>query len=154
MKFLVYPESAHRARPPVRVFLGFAMLLVMGLAAQRVVQGALSPASIEASYLTGTALFAQPALWEEVHLNAFLYGFLALMIGSLLVASPMPAPLRTGTLIALGTSTLADLLAPFMVILLRAGALRVVTFACATAALVAGIAVAFHAFGRKERAGV
>jgi hypothetical protein len=152
MKFFVQPDSTRRARPPVRVFLGFALLLVIGIAAQRVVQGGLSPASIEASYLTEVGAFAQPALWEEVHLYAFLYGFLALMIGSLLIASPVPTSLRTGTLLALGATTLADLFAPFAVIALRTGALRVATFASATAALLASIAVAWYAFGRKEAA--
>ena len=55
MRFLVQPtaEGLARARPPVRAFLAFAALALLGLAAQRVLNGGATAAGVEAFYLAG-----------------------------------------------------------------------------------------------------
>jgi hypothetical protein len=151
MRFLVQPAAAQRLRPPVRIFLAFAALAVLGLAAQRALGGGLSPAGVERYYLgagEGEALSAV-ALWEEVHAGAFVYGFVLFMLGSLLVLCPVAPRLRTALLSAAAVATLADLFAPFAVTLLGAGgALRVVTSLAAWLSLAALLAVAALGFGR------
>jgi hypothetical protein len=158
MRFLVAPggEALERARPPVRWFLGFALLLVVALAAQRAAGGGLTPAGVAAHYLgpDGLEPVAAVALWEEVHVNAFLYGFLLVMLGSLHAASPLAARTRGLLLFGGAVAAAADLAAPFAIVAAGGlGALRVVTFAATAAFLLAGVAAAYARFGRPVRAG-
>jgi hypothetical protein len=151
MRFLVLPRAAARARPPVRVFLAFAALVLVALAAQRVLAGGLSPAEIEAHYLGASPGEALPAaaLWEEVHAGAFVYGFVLFMLGSLAVLCPVSARVRNALLAVAFGATLADLFAPFAIVGLgRGGALRVATFAVATLSVAALLAVVALSFGR------
>ena len=158
MRFLVAPggEATERARPPVRWFLVFALVLVAALAVQRGAAGGLSPGGVSAHYLgeDGSEPLAMVALWEEVHVNAFLYGFLLVMLGSLHAVSPLSARARAVLLGGGALAAAADLAAPFAVVAAHGlGALRVVTFAGAIGFLLAGIAVAFVRFGRPVRSG-
>jgi hypothetical protein len=158
MRFLVGggQEAVERARPPVRWFLAFAVVLVVALAIQRGLAGGLSPAGVAAHYLgqDGAEPLGAVALWEEVHVNAFLYGFLLVMIGSLHAAAPMSARARAVLLGGGGAAALADLFAPFAIVSAHGlGALRVATFAATVALLLAGIAVAFLRFGRPVKNG-
>lgn len=151
MRFLVQPtpDGLARARPPIRAFLLFAALALAGLAAQRILNGGLSPAGVTDFYLGGGEPLPSVALWEEVHAGAFLYGFVLLMLGSLLVVSPVPTPARTALFWAAFAATLADLFAPFLVVRVEAAApLRVVTFALALGTLAALLALAAVGFGR------
>jgi hypothetical protein len=159
MRFLVAGggEAVERARPPVRWFLSFALVLVAALAIQRALAGGLSADGVVAHYLGHDR--AEPlgsvALWEEVHVNAFLYGFLWVMIGSLHVAAPVSARARALLLAGGGAAALADLFAPFAIVSAHGlGALRVATFAATVALLVAGIVVAFLRFGRPVKNGM
>jgi hypothetical protein len=151
MRFLVSggQEAIARARAPVRVLLVFGALALAALAAQRVLQGGLSPAGVEAHYLAAGQPMPAAALWEEVHAGAFLYGFLLFVLASLLVVSPVPTRVRSALLAVAFVATVADLLAPFAVIAMGGlGALRVATFVLAAGALAAHVAVAAVAFGR------
>jgi hypothetical protein len=151
MRFLVAggPEAVARARAPVRVLLVFGTLALAAFVVQRVLQGGLWPAGVEAHYLAGGEPMPAAALWEEVHAGAFLYGFLLFVLASLLVVSPVPARARSALLAVAFGATVADLFAPFAVIAAGgAGTLRVVTFVVATGALAAHVAVAALAFGR------
>ena len=151
MRFLVLPRAVARARPPVRVFLSFAALAIVALAAQRIVSGGLSPAEIEAHYLGAGGGDALPAaaLWEEVHAGAFVYGFVLFMLGSLAVLCPVSSRVRNGLLAVAFSATLADLFAPFAIVGFgRGGALRVATFAVATLSVAALLAVVALSFGR------
>lgn len=156
MRFLVSPEPwIDRARPPVRWFLVFAAVLVVGLAAQRALAGGLTPAGVADFYLGpgGAEPLAAVALWEEVHVNAFLYGFLLFMIGSLLAVSPVSPGVRGALLWGGACAALADLFAPFAVVATGGAAgLRVATFAATMVLLACGIAVAFARFGAPVRA--
>ncbi len=156
MRFLINPtaEAIIRARPPVRIFLVFAALVLSGTAVQRAIQGGFSPAAVEAYYLgsAGSEALSQVALWEEVHLNAFVYGFLTLMLGSLLLISPVSPRLRMVLLLAAAGGAFADLLAPFAIVLLHgAGALRAVSSAVVLSALLAATTAVFFTFGKRER---
>lgn len=156
MRFLVSPapDALSRARPPVRAFLLFAALALAAFAAQRVLQGGLLPSGVEAHYLAGGEPLPAAALWEELHAGAFLYGFLLFVAGSLLVVSPVSPRLRATLLSVTLAATLADLVAPFVVVALEgAGALRVVTFLAAALALAVQLAAAAIAFGRAGRNG-
>ncbi len=151
MRFLVQPALTARTRPPVRIFLVFAALALVGFAAQRALSGGLSPAGVEAYYLGagGGEPLAAVALWEEVHAVAFVYGFVLFMLGSLAASSPLPPRLRTGLLWTAFGATLADLFAPFALLALGAGgALRVATFAAAGLSLAALMAAVVISFGR------
>lgn len=154
MRFLLQPagEGLARARPPVRAFLAFAALALVGLAVQRAGNGGATAAGVEAFYLAGGEPLPAAALWEEVHLGAFLHGALLLMLGSLLAVCPVPSRARAGIFGAAVVASLADLFAPFAVVALGGGgALRVATSAAmllATAALLAVVAVGF---GRPRR---
>lgn len=156
MRFLVDPTEARlaRARAPVRAFLAFAALAVAAALAQRAAGGGLSPAEVDLHYLgtgEGDGLPAM-ALWEELHAGAFLYGFVLFMIGSLLSVSHLQPATRRWLFGAAVATTLADLAAPFLVVWLGGGgALRVATTLAATAALAAGLAAAFVAFGAGGR---
>ena len=158
MRFLVQPTPPppDRARPPVRAFLAFAALLLVGWVASRAAHGALTP--------EGLARILEPSpgerlgplvLWEEVHQGAFLYGFLLLTVGSLLVVCPVAAGLR-GALLGLATvAALVDLLAPFLHVawpgLPGWAAVRIGAFGLATATLLVSVAVAWATFGREPR---
>jgi hypothetical protein len=158
MRFLVQPSPAliDRARPPVRAFLAFSALLLVGWAASRAAHGALTP--------DGLARILEPspgerlgplALWEEVHQGAFLYGFLLLTVGSLLVVCPVTAWLRNA-LVGLATAAaLVDLLAPFLPLAWPGfpgwAELRIGAFAVALAVLLVAVAVAWATFGREAR---
>lgn len=159
MRFLVQPAPTvlDRARPPVRAFLAFTVLLVVGWVVSRAAHGALSP--------DGLARILEPvpgerlgpvALWEEVHQGAFLYGFLLLTLGSLLVVCPVSARLRDGLIAVATVAALVDLGAPFLPLAWPAfpgwAALRIAGFLVAMAALLAAAAVAFTTFGREARA--
>jgi hypothetical protein len=151
VRFLVQPAAAARARPPVRIFLAFAALALAGFAAQRVAAGGLSAAEIEAHYLgeaPGEAL-ALVALWEEVHAGAFVYGFVLFMLASLLATCSVPARARGALVGAAFAATLADVLAPFAIVLAGAGGrVRVGTFALAVATMGALLAIVAARFGR------
>jgi len=158
MRFLVQPtpEALDRARPPVRVFLAFAVLLLVAAAAQRASQGALSPEGLERLLEAAPGERLGPlVLWEEVHQGAFLYGFLLLALGSLLVVSPV-SPRARGTLLAVSTgAAMVDLLAPFVPLLAPSvpgwAGLRIAAFAVASGALLVSAAVAWATFGRTPR---
>lgn len=157
MRFLVQPAAA-RPRPPVRIFLFFAALALLGFGAHRVVAGGLSPAGVEAFYLGGGGgeALSAAALWEELHQGAFVYGFILFMLGALAVVCPVPRRLRGALLGTSFAATLADLFAPFAIVAARGGgALRVATFASASLALgtlLAVVAVSFSRSGGPGRA--
>jgi hypothetical protein len=154
MRFLVMPtpEGIARARPPVRAFLMFAALALAGLAVQRIANGGLTPSGVEGFYLAGGDPLPAAALWEEIHTGAFLYGFVLLMLGSLLVVCPVPGWVRGPLFGAAVAATLADLFAPFAVVGLHgAGALRVATSALALGLVGALVAIVFAAYGRTRR---
>lgn len=155
MRFLVQPtpDALARARPPVHAFLAFAALALAGLAVQRAAAGGLSSAGVADFYLAGGDPLPAAALWEEVHVGAFLYGFVLLMAGSLLAVCPVPPRLRSALVGAAFGATLADLLAPFAVIRLgaAAGGLRVITFVAAIAAMATLLAVVAATYGRAGR---
>jgi hypothetical protein len=151
MRALIQPAAAGPAPAPVRVFLVFAALALAAFAAQRVVAGGLSAADVEAHYLgagEGEAL-ALVAVWEEVHAGAFVYGFVLFMLASLLAVGPVPPRLRAALVGGAFAVTMADLLAPFAIVLAGAGgALRVGTFVLAVASVAALLAVVAATFGR------
>ncbi|HET7755374.1 MAG TPA: hypothetical protein VFK85_15805 [Anaeromyxobacteraceae bacterium] len=156
MRFFVSPDPwTDRARPPVRWFLVFAAVLVGALAAQRALAGGLTPAGVAAFYLgpDGSEPLAAVALWEEVHVNAFLYGFLLFVVGSLLAVSPVSPRVRAALLWGGSIAALADLFAPFAVVAAGgAGAIRVATFTGTILFLACGVGVAFARFGAPGRA--
>jgi hypothetical protein len=156
MRFLVQPTPGlvARARPPVRIFVLFAALALAGSAAQRVHAGGLSPAAIEAYYLGAAEEDALPAaaLFEELHVGAFVYGFVLFVLASVLAVCPVRPAVR-GTLVGVAfAATLADLGAPFLV---RGagglGGVRVATFLLAVGALAALCAVVAATFGGGSR---
>ncbi len=152
MRWLVQP--APRLRPPVRTFLVFAALALGAFAAERVLHGALSAAGVEAFYLGpgGGEPLAAAALWEEVHVGAFVYGFVLFTVGALLAASPVSGRLWRALLAVAVGASLADLFAPFAVVATNgAGALRVVTFVAAQAAVAALIVRGFVGAWRTGR---
>jgi hypothetical protein len=153
MRFLVLPRAAGRLRPPVRIFLAFAAVALVAFAAQRILAGGLSPGEIEAHYLGAGAAEALPAaaVWEEVHAGAFLYGFVLLMLGALAALCPIPARARTALVAGAFATTLADLFAPFAILLLgRGGSLRVATFVLATLSVAGLLALVAVSFGRGQ----
>lgn len=158
MRFLVQPNPAvlDRARPPVRAFLAFSALLVLGWVASRAAHGALTPEGL-ARILEPTPgeRFGPVALWEEVHQGAFLYGFLLLTVGSLLVVCPVTVGLRNALVGIATAAALVDLLAPFLSVawpgLPGWAELRIVAFGVAALTLLAAIAVAWATFGREPR---
>jgi hypothetical protein len=152
MRFLVAPSASNpRGRAPVRLFLAFAALALAGWAVQRVRGGGLSPGEVEAYYLgVGGEPLGAAALWEEVHVGAFVHGFVLFMLGSLLAVSPVSPRVRRWVFGTAAAAALADLFAPFAVVALSgAGALRVVTFAVAAPASAALLAVVAARFGRE-----
>lgn len=156
MRFLVAPspDLAERARPPVRWFLVFAVLLLLGQGAQRASAGGLSAAGVEAHYLgpDGSEPMPAMALWEELHQNAFVYGFLLLMLGSLVAISPLPARRRGALVLSASAAALADCTAPFAIVAAGGlGTLRVVTFALALAALLGSVGVGWTALRPPRR---
>lgn len=152
MKAFVHPGAAARARLPVRIFLVFAALALLGFGAQRVIGGGLSPAEVEAHYLgalDGEAL-SLVAIWEEVHGGAFLYGFLLFMLASLLALSPISSRVRASLVALAFVSTLADLFAPFAIVAAHGGgAIRVATFGIAWSSLAILLAIVAHGFARE-----
>lgn len=154
MKAFVQPGAAPRARLPVRTFLLFAALALLAFGVQRALGGGLSSAEIEAHYLgagEGEALSAV-ALWEEVHAGAFVYGFVLFMLASLLALCPVQARTRRRLVALAFLATLADLFAPFAVVALGGGAIRVATFVLASASLALLLAVVAIGFGRGDPA--
>jgi hypothetical protein len=154
MRALVQPGLAARAKPPVRVFLLFAALALAAFALQRALAGGLSPAGVDAFYLGvgGGERLSAVAVWEEVHVGAFVYGFVLFMVGSLLAACAAPDGLRRGLFRAAVAAALADLFAPFAILAAGGGGvLRVVTFAAALLAIAALLAAAAILFGRGAR---
>lgn len=154
MRFLVQPtaEGLARARPPVRAFLLFAALALAGLVVQRAANGGLVPSGVEAFYLAGGDPLPAAALWEEVHAGAFLYGFVLLMLGSLLATCPVSPRLRSLLFGAAVAATLSDLFSPFAVIALHGGGLvRVLSFAATAGTLGALLAVVAARYGRDGR---
>ncbi len=158
MRFLVQPHPAalDRARPPVRAFLAFSVLLLVGWAASRAAHGALTPDGLARILEPSPGeRFGPLALWEEVHQGAFLYGFLLLTLGSLLVVSPVAPGLRNALIGVATAAALVDLLAPFLPVV-RPGfpgwaALRIGAFALAMVALLAAVVLAWANFGREGR---
>lgn len=158
MRFLVQPAPPvlDRARPPVRAFLAFSALLVVGWVVSRAVHGALTPDGLARIFEPGPGERLGPAaLWEEVHQAAFLYGFLLLTLGSLLVVCPVSSRLRDGLVGVATVAALVDLVAPFLPLAWPAipgwAALRIAGFLVAMAALLATVGVAFATFGREPR---
>ncbi len=158
MRFLVQPNPAvvDRARPPVRAFLAFAALLVVGWVASRAAHGALTPDGLLRILEPGPGeRFGPVALWEEVHQGAFLYGFLLLTVGSLLVVCPVSAGLRNALVGSATAAALVDLLSPFVLLAWPEftgwAALRIAGFGVAMVALLAAVAVAWATFGREPR---
>lgn len=154
MRLLVSPAASNpRSRAPVRLFLAFAALALAGWAVQRVRAGGLSPAEVEAYYLgAGGEPLAAAAVWEEIHMGAFVHGFTLFMLGALLAVSPVPARLRSGLFGVAVAAAFADLFAPFAVLGLHgAGALRVATFVLAAATSAALLVVVAARFGREAR---
>lgn len=132
MKVLVDPSATRvaRAQPPVRAFLGFALLAVAALLLQRASGGLLAPSEVELHYLgvaPGEGL-PRAALWEELHAGAFLYGFVLFMLGALLPLCRLRPAARSALFPASVAAALADLAAPFLVVGFGGGgALRVAT---------------------------
>jgi hypothetical protein len=156
VRFLVHRagDAVARSRPPVRVFLVFAALAVLGLAAQRVLNGGLTPSGVEAFYVAAGEPLPAVALWEEVHTGAFVYGFVLLMLGSLLAVCPLTPRARGPLLGAAVAATLADLFAPFLVVRVDGtAALRVVTFVAAMLTVSALLVVVATRYGRTPRRG-
>lgn len=157
MRFLVNraPDALARARPPVRAFLAFAVLLLVAGAAQRAARGALGPAGVEALYRPDGQRFGSVAAWEALHAGAFLYGFLLLTLGSLLAASPASPRLRGGLLAVSTAGALLDLGAPLLPALDPGfpgwALLHLAGFAAATLGLLAASLVAFARFGAQAR---
>ena len=152
------PAALERARPPVRAFLAFAALLLVGWVASRAAHGALSPEGLARLLEPSPGERLGPvALWEEVHQAAFLYGFLLLGLGSLLVVCPVSPGLRNALTGVATAAALVDLGAPFLPLAWPGvpgwAALRIAGFAVATAALLASVAVAAATFGREPRRG-
>lgn len=157
MKFLINPtaESLSRARAPVRVFLGFTAVLLAAAVAQRIVGGGFDPAELELAYRPdgpGRQALNAPLIWEELHQGAFLYGFLLLMLGSLLVICPLAPRVKNVLLWGTFAAVLGDLLAPAAIALGLPAALRVLTFVAATGMLAACLAVTWARFGVERRA--
>ena len=158
MRFLVQPSPAvlDRARPPVRAFLAFAVLLLVGWIASRAAHGALTPEGLSRILepLPGER-FGPVALWEEVHQGAFLYGFLLLTVGSLLVVCPVSPGVRNVLLAVATAAALVDLLAPFLPVAWPGfpgwAPLRIGAFGLAMAALLAAVVLAWVTFGREPR---
>lgn len=135
----------------MRAFLVFVAVLLIAAVMRRHHEGGFSPTAVHAHYLgeVGDEPLAPAALWEEAHTNAFLYGFLLLALGSLLVVCPVRPGLRRAFLGMGALAALFDTLAPFAIVSLRAGAsLRVASFVIALAALAAMTVVAAARFGR------
>jgi hypothetical protein len=160
MRFLVQPgpQLVDRARPPVRAFLAFAALLLVGWVASRAAHGALSTEGLVRILEPAPGERLGPvALWEEVHQGAFLYGFLLLTVGSLLVLCPISPAVRNGLVGAATAAALVDLLAPFLSLAWPGSTawapLRIAGFAAAMAVLLASIAIAWASFGRDARTG-
>jgi hypothetical protein len=158
VRFLVQPASGalDRARPPVRAFLAFTALLLVGWVASRAAHGALSPSGLALLLEAAPGERLGPvALWEEVHQGAFLYGFLFLALGSLLVVCPVSPRTRNALLAVSTAAALVDLGAPFLPLLWPAfpgwAELRIGGFLVAMAALLAAAAVAWATFGREPR---
>jgi hypothetical protein len=152
MRFLVRSAGRPRSRAPVRIFLAFAALALAGWAVQRVRAGGLAPGEVEAYYLGlgGGEPVPPAALWEEVHVGAFVLGFTLFTLGALLVVSPVPDRLRTGLLVTAAAAALADLFAPFVVLALGGwGVVRVATFVAAALSSAALLAVVALRFGRE-----
>lgn len=139
MRFLEAPGSAGRARAPVRLFLVFTGLLVAGLVLQRASGPGLWPA-------TGSEPLPATALWEELHASAFLWGFLILMLGSLLVVSPVSGWVRGALTYGSSAAALVELGTAFVPVL---AGVRAVAFGCTVLLLGAAAAVAFVTFGRR-----
>jgi hypothetical protein len=158
MRWLVQPSAAVRARAPVALFLVFAALALAGLAVQRLQAGGLSPVEVEAFYrgVEGSEPLSAAALWEEVHVGAFVYGFVLFMLASLAAVAPRLYGVRASLVGVAFAATLADLFAPFAIVARPdLGGLRVATFAAATGAmwaLLAAVAVERVRVGRDARA--
>jgi hypothetical protein len=156
MKFILNPtpDALTRARAPVRTFLAFGALLLLGSVLQRALQGGFDPLAVEFAYRPdgpGAEALWAPALWEEVHLGAFLYGFLVLMLGSVLMVSPLDPRPRAALVGTLFGATLLDLLAPLGVALGAPGALRVIAFGMAVLAIALCLGAAALLFGTERR---
>ena len=156
MKFLVHPHRSalSRARPPVRLFLGFSAVLLLAMAAQRGVDGELTPAGVFEHYLgsgDSTEVMPLTALVESLHTTAFVYGFLWLMLGSLLVVSPVNERLRQVLIFGGAAACAFDLAAPLLVVWSRgAGLVRVASFALAWGLLFTSVVVLLRTFGRAD----
>lgn len=153
MRFLVQPtpEALARARPPVRAFLAFAALGLVGLAVQRAAGGGFTPAGVLDWYSPGGEPLPAAALWEEVHAGAFVYGVTLLMLGSLLVVCPVSPRARAWLFWPAFAATLLDLAAPFAVVRLGgagAGAVRVASTVAALGLLAVLLAVVAVGYGR------
>ncbi len=158
MRFLVQPSPVvlDRARPPVRAFLAFSTLLLVAWVASRAAHGALDPAGLARILEASPGERLGPvALWEDVHQGAFLYGFLLLGVGCLLVVCPVPPRARSGLVAVATAGALVDLLAPFLPLAWPSvpgwAALRITGFLVATLALLAALGLAFATFGREPR---
>lgn len=156
MKFLINPtqESLSRARAPIQAFLAFVGVLLFAAVVQRAATGGFDPAGLELSFRpdgAGREALGAPAIWEDIHQGAFIYGFLVLMLGSLLNLCGLTPTARSSLLWAMFVAVLFDLVAPAAIALGAPGVLRVASFVAATAALTACIAVSWVRLGRDRR---
>ena len=153
MRFLVSsaPEVAARARPPVRAFLAFVVALLAGVLAQRAAGGQLTPAGVVDAYVPMGEALPTVSLLEELHGAGFIWGFLLLALGSLLVASPLAPRTRALLTWVPAVACALDLAAPFVVVAQPGLAVvRVAGGLLAVGSLAAATAVVFARFGRNR----
>ncbi len=155
MRFLISPtrEALSRSRPPVQLFLGFGAVLLLALVGQRGVEGELTASGVFERYLgSGDPSEVMPvaALVESLHVSAFVYGFLWLMLGSLLVVSPVRERLRAGLTFGGAAACAFDLASPWLVVGLHgAPLLRVASFGLALGFLAVSVVVLGRTYGRE-----
>lgn len=156
MTFLVRPGAHARARPPVRAFLVFTVLAMAAAIVQRALGGGLSAAGLEELLLPDAeapgGLLASMQLWEQVHTNGFLHGFLLFTLSSLLAVCPVAPALRGGLLAAAAAAALLDLGVPFLAFRLPGWAhLRVGAFVALHICFLGYVVAAWLTFGKPAR---
>ena len=154
MRFLVGPgrPALDRMHGLVRMFLGFAALLVVATVAQRWAQGELTEDGLVLLFADaeqpGGAL-RSAIVWEQLHAGAFLYGFLIFTVGSALAVCPVRPAVRGGLILGAGVAALGDLLLPFGAFRLpHWAALRTASFLAVAGIVLVMIVVVWARFGR------
>lgn len=154
MRFLLDgPPTGRGTKGLVLGFLGFCALFLAGFAGGRIAQGGLTAAGVAEHYL-GPPEFPEPiaplALWEEAHANAFFYGFLLLLLGSVAVAGRVAPGPRAALLGFAFAATLADLAAPFGIVWAgMPAAVRVGTLVASQLSLLALASLAALGYARR-----